>query len=214
MIINHEHPAYIEKRESMHSGGRFNGAYYYSVEICKNIIPHIKTDRNWITVNLPDVGCDHAIVFIHNNMNPYRYDWLRKYEDLILVCGVPETCEKVKHLGQTIYLPLSIDVAEVARHKKPKTKICAFVGRMEKRLGIRFAPYVDFLCNMPREDLLESMAEYENVYAVGRCALEAKVLECNVLPYDNRYPDPEFWKVMDNSDAIKILQRELDIIDS
>ena len=57
------------------------------------------------------------------------------------------------------------------------------------------------------------MAEYRRVYAVGRCAIEAKCLGCEVLPFDPRYPDPELWQVLDNKDAAAILQKELEKID-
>ena len=57
------------------------------------------------------------------------------------------------------------------------------------------------------------MAEYEQIYAVGRTAIEAKILGCEVLPYDVRYPDPRMWKVIDNKDAAKLLQKKLDVID-
>ena len=51
------------------------------------------------------------------------------------------------------------------------------------------------------------------MYAVGRSAIEAKCLGCRIKPYDKRFPDPRIWKVVDNKDAAKILQRELDKID-
>ena len=54
------------------------------------------------------------------------------------------------------------------------------------------------------------MALYKRVYAVGRCALEAKILGCEILPYDSRYPDPSVWVVLDNSEVIPMLQKELD----
>jgi hypothetical protein len=57
------------------------------------------------------------------------------------------------------------------------------------------------------------MAEYKNIYAVGRCALEAKALGCRVKAYDNRFPKVSMWKVVDNLEAAKILQKELDRID-
>ena len=43
--------------------------------------------------------------------------------------------------------------------------------------------------------------------------IEAKVLGCEILPYDPRFPDPERWKVLDNRDAAVILQKQLDLID-
>ena len=53
MIIDHNHPLYAKKRNNLINGNKYNGAYYYSREIVKNIIPLVKTDRNWITIRLP-----------------------------------------------------------------------------------------------------------------------------------------------------------------
>jgi hypothetical protein len=150
-------------------------------------------------------------VFIHNNLHPENYEWLSKYSDLILVCGIEETMPKVEHLGQPIHLPLSVDVKEVRSHKRKKTKETAFAGRFSKAENI--PEHVDRLSGIPRSVLLDRMAEYKKVYAVGRTAIEAKVLGCEILPYDERFPDPERWKVLDNRDASKILQKELDKID-
>ena len=98
VIIDHNNAVYQAKRDSI-GDGRYNGAYYYSEEIVSKIIPNVDTDRNWVTVNVPGVGADHAIVFIHNNKKPQNYEWLSQYKDLILVCGVPQTVPKVEHLG-------------------------------------------------------------------------------------------------------------------
>lgn len=222
MIFDHTHSWYKVRRES--SGvNRYNGAYYYSCEIVKNIIPRIKTDRNWITVNIPldnrvpqytKCGADHSIVFIHNNLCPDHYDWLSRYHDLILVCGIPETMQKVEHLGKAVYLPLSVDVEEVKSHSKPKTRGTAFVGRRSKRNGVEFPLTVDFIEGIPRDQMLDEMAKYKRVYAVGRTAIEAKVLGCEVLPYDPRFPDTDRWKVLDNRDASVILQRMINEIDA
>lgn len=210
MIIDHDHPHYHLKWDNA-GPNKHNGAYYYSQEICKNIIPRVKTDYNWVTVNIEGAACDHAIVFIHNNLCPKRYAWLENYKDLVLVCGVEETMAKVAHLGQPIYLPLSVDVEEVSRYRTEKTKDTAFVGRPAKRnyTGVDLPLGIEFLENLPRTKLLAAMAEYRNVYAVGRCAIEAKVLGCQVKAYDPRFPDPGRWKVLDNKDAAKILQKEL-----
>ena len=214
MIIDHNHPRYRQKwiaaRKNQH-----NGAFYYSKEIVKHIIPNIDTERNWITVNVQGVGCDHAVVFIHNNLHPENYEWLKLfgYKDLILVCGIPETVEKVAHLGKAIYLPISVDVDYVKQFETEKTKEVAFVGRPAKRRGINLPDDIDIIEGLPREQLLKAMAEYKSVYAVGRCAIEAKILGCEVLPYDPRFPDPDRWAVIDNSEAVRILQQKLDEID-
>lgn len=213
MIVSHEHEKYKERWEKSRLN-RFNGAYYYSIEIVKNIIPNVKTDRNWVTINVPNVCYDHSIVFIHNNKQPETYNWLKDYKDLVLVCGVPQTVEKVKHLAEhVVYVPLSVDVEEVAQYRKAKTKYSAFVGRANKLGGLHFDYPVDIISGMPREQILEAMAEYEVVYAVGRCAIEAKILGCRVEAYDFRYPDPSIWQVLDNKVAAQLLQVELDKID-
>lgn len=221
MIIDHNHPDYRRRWQNA-GAGAFNGAFYYSKEIVKNIIPYVETDRHWMTINIPEknrvpqfdsYGADHMIVFIHNNLHPENYDWLARYNDLVLVCGIPETCEKVAHLGKAIYLPLSIDVANVQSYMRPKTKEVAFVGRSCKRSGIVFPPNVDFIEGLPRTKLLERMAEYKEIYAVGRTAIEAKALGCKILPYDERFPDVERWQVLDNREASKILQEQLNMID-
>lgn len=213
MIYDHNAKTY-RARWKLLGDNKFNGAYYYSQEIVNNIIPLVETDRPWVTINAPAQCADRAIVFIHDNLTPEEiYGWMGRYEDLILVCGVPETCERVKHLGTPIYLPLSIDVEEVKQYKvKKKTKKAAFVGRKAKRT-YKLPDGIDYLEGLPRELLLAEMAKYKKVYAVGRCALEAKVLGCEVLPYDDRFPDPEIWQVLDNNDAAKILQEKLDEID-
>lgn len=208
MIIDHTHPIYQAAWDE--TAQKYNGAYYYSIEIVKYFIPAIKTDRSWVTVNVPGIGADHAIVFIHNNKMALKvYDWLRRYDDLILVCGIPETCEKVKEYGTPIYLPLSVNVDEVSQYRCEKDRDTAFAGRRVKRAGVPLEG-IDFLENIPREQLLAEMAHYQKIYAVGRTAVEALVLGCEILPYDKRFPDPSIWKVVDTKDAINILQRELD----
>lgn len=211
-IISHTHSKY---RQRWQNAGRnkFNGAYYYSQEIVSNIIPNVDTDRNWITVNLPGVGCDHSIVFVHNNLHPENYDWLKRYKDIVLVCGIPETVEKVKHLGRAIYIPLSIDVDYVKRFRTEKTKGAAFAGRPSKRRDIKIPDGVDILEGLPRKNLLAEMAKYDTIYAVGRTAIEAKCLKCKLKAYDPRFPKVSRWKVIDNKEAAKILQAELDKID-
>ena len=213
MIIDHNHIEYQRKWE-LAGRNKYNGAYYYSQEIVKNIIPEIETDRNWITVNLRGIGCDHSIVFIHNNKRPENYEWLRQYKDLVLVCGIPETVEKVQHIGKAIYLPLSVDVEHVKQFRvKEKTKGTAFVGRPAKRRDVELPEDIDILENMERDKLLQAVAEYDTIYAVGRCAIEAKILGCKLKAYDERFPKVSRWKVLDNKDAVKILQDQLDQID-
>ena len=210
-MVDHDNRRYRQKWERC-GKNRFNGAFFYSKEIVKNIIPRVDTDRAWITVNMPGVGCDHSIVFVHNNLHPENYEWLTQYKDVVLVCGIPETCDKVAHIGTPIYLPLSIDVLDVKRYRRPRIKGVAFAGRPSKK-NSKVPADVDCLEGMPRTKLLARMAEYRQVYAVGRTAIEAKVLGCEVLPYDDRFPDPSRWKVLDNTEAAVMLQYELDKID-
>lgn len=211
MIVSHEHPLYQGKNNP---AMRQNGAYYYSCEIVKNIIPNVKTDRNWVTIYVPSVAANHSVYFIHNNKNPAMYEYLSWYKDKILVCGIPETCEKVSRYGRAIYLPLSVDVEYVKQFRTDEKKInVAFVGRRAKREGIIFPKGTVFIEGENRPDLLRMMAKCKKVFAVGRTAIEARILGCEVLPYDPRFPDPSIWQVLDNRDAAKILQAKIDEID-
>ena len=218
MILDHTEPNYVKKRNSLTGGNKFNGAYYYSREIVKNIIPHVKTDRNWVTVRLADIPIpEHSIVFIHNNRNPNYYEFLREYKDLILVCGLERTVENMQYFGKAIYLPLSIDVEYVKRFRvEEKTKEMAFAGRLIKISKMYHAPVpkeCDILTNMSQHRLLQAMADYKKVYCTGRTALQAKVLGCEIGVHDPNFPDPRIWKVIDNRDAAKMLQDILNEID-
>lgn len=216
MIVSVDNPKY-RLVLGMLGGSRYNGAYYYAKEIEANIIPNVRTDRNWMLVNVEGEGFDHSIVFVHNNLHPEIYRWLGRLDDLVLVCGVPETCRAMGEYGEAVYLPLSVDVPFVESFKREKDRGTAYVGRSSKRCGEgvsrAFPRGVDLIEDMPRERLLSEMARYERVYAVGRCAVEAKVLGCEVLPYDPRYPDPSVWEVLDNREAAGMLEKALEGID-
>lgn len=216
MIVSVDNPRYRLVLDML-GGSRYNGAYYYAREIEANIIPNVPTDRSWMLVNVEGEGCDHSIVFVHNNLHPEIYAWLGRFDDLVLVCGVPETCAAMSAYGRAVHLPLSVDVPYVESFRRDKDRGTAYVGRASKRMGegasIMFPRGTDHIEDMPREMLLSEMARYERVYAVGRCAIEAKVLGCEVLPYDPRFPDPSVWKVLDNRDAARMLARELEAID-
>lgn len=213
IIIDHNNLMYLKKWQYGREH-RFNGAFYYSREIVKNIIPNVKTTRNWITINAGGMPIHHSIVFVHDNLKPQRsLQWLASGRDLIMVCGVESTMDKVKRYGIPVFLPLSVDVEYVKQFNTKKTKDTAYVGRKGKPGTEELPSDIDYISGMKREDLLKEMAKYKKVYAVGRCAIEAKILGCKVLPYDRRFPDPSVWKILDNKDAAKMLQLELDKID-
>lgn len=219
MIIDHTHPLYARKRNAMSKDGKYNGAYYYSKEIVKNIIPNVKTDRNWVTIRLSEMKDhpDHSIIFIHNNRNPNYYKYLRDFQDCILVCSLPKTKENMQFFGKAIYLPLSVDVESVKKYRvKRKTKEVAYAGRQLKLNypNNRVPKDVDILSGMPQSSLLREMAKYKTIYASGRTAIQAKILGCEVLPHETNYPDSKVWKILDNKEAAKMLQLMLDEIDT
>ena len=74
-------------------------------------------------------------------------------------------------------------------------------------------PGIDYVSGLERNLLLQKLAYYKEAYAVGRTAIEAKILGLNILPFDPRYPNPNIWQPLDNKDAAKMLQKELDKID-
>ena len=90
-----------------------------------------------------------------------------------------------------------------------KTKGKAYAGRSDKYASGN-ARECDRLSDLPHDELLRRMAEYKYIYAVGRTAIEAKILGCTILKYDPRFPDTTRWKIIDSMEAVKILQEELD----
>lgn len=203
MILGADSPEYRAIWDAM-GGHRWNGAYYYALEIEENIIPLVRTERPWVLLEA-GVCWDGSIVFVHDNLHPERYDWMRRYEDLVMVCGVPDTVPKVSYLGKAVYLPLSVDVPYVQGFIRSRRRGTCYAGRANKP-SCDLPANVDRIGGVPREEFLKRLARHRYAYAVGRSAIEAKVLGLEVLPYDPRYPDPDVWQVLDNRDAAEILE--------
>lgn len=204
------------------TGGKHNGAYYYAKEIEENIIPLVKTDRNWDLLGMKFTQhYSHSIVFIHHCLDWDRvYPWLAKLKDPILVVSTYPTLEWAQSKGyKAIFLPLSVDVEYVKKFSTKKTKNACYAGNrwaFKKEQEDKHLPKdLDFPpVDLERDELLRFMAPYKKCYAIGRCAIEAMVLGCKIMPFlMDRYPDPKYWKILDNRDAAKILQSELDKID-
>lgn len=213
LIISHEHPEY-RKARSLIGKDKWNGAYYYSIEICENIIPLVKTDRPWITINVKDrrLGRDRAIVFVHNHKQcPQTYDWLAGYKDLVFVCSEKADMPKLEYLGTPVFLPLSVDTGYVEQFRSKKIKDVAFAGRPERAREYRLPDGIDCFGHLPREEFLAELAKYRQIYAVDRVAIEAKVLGCEVLMPESVQ---DHWPVLDNKDAAKLLQEKLNEIDA
>lgn len=216
MIFDHNTHEYMTRFGGL-GKNKHNGAYYYSKEIVENIIPKIDTDYNWVTVSIPGRCYNHSIVFIHNNDHPEKYRWLSHYKDLILVCSMQSTLEKIKEIlpqHKAIFLPMSIDVGYVMQFKAKRKHGKCYAGRLDKleNEGVKIPKLCKILGDMPREDLLKQMAKFKKVYASERTAIEARALGCEIGVYDPRYQDLEQWQVIDNSEAAVMLQDELDKI--
>lgn len=215
-MITHLHPEYIALRKEI-GKGKYNGCYYYSREIVKNIIPRVKTWRDWNTVGRDFEGMhDGMIVFLHDNSTPWNYEWLRKYKDLVLICSSDYTARSVCYSGRIIMLPMNIDTKYVAQFKRRHTKGTCFVGNkwVLDNTNNDLTDIVDeYFSGLSRRKLLQAMAPFKTVYAQDRCALEAKVLGCKLGHLDTRYSVDNVGYVLDNRDAAKILQRELDKLD-
>lgn len=219
-IIGVDNRNYIAYRKAFPEG-RYNGAYYYAKEIEENIIPLVKTDRNWDCLGMRQTPhFDHSIIFLHHNLNfDQVYKWLKKYKDIVLVASSKITYKAAQDAGyKVIYLPLSVDVEYVRQFKTKKTKRACYAGNRWKFKDTDLAKYVpgyvDYPpANLPREELLKFMAPYKECYAIGRCAIEAKILGCKIKKCDSRYPDVRYWKIVDNRNAAKKLQNELNKID-
>lgn len=197
-----------------------NGALIYSMNIVKNIIPRVKTKRNWITIDCRQ-ACDDAIVFIHSNVDFDRYEYLRKYKNLVLVASQNYTVQELRKrkLGDhVIYLPLSVDKKELLKYKITKPHYrggTCYAGRPDKPYveGLRLHKNIDMLCGITHPDMLRRLNNYQYCYAVGITAIEAKFMGCTLLPFDKRYPDTKVWQVIDGKEAAEILQKKLDKID-
>lgn len=194
-----------------------NGAYWYSKELLENIVPKIKTDRNWVLINVDNQCKNHSIVFIHNNAHPESYYWLKDYEDLILICSQIKTLEIMISMFpqfHVVYIPLSIDTNYVSKFKvKRKTKEVAYFGREVKCPDeIKNNPNIDKIFGKDREKILKEVAKYKKVYAIGRCALEAKCLNCKVISHKGEYINTKF-DLLDNKEVIPLIQRICDEID-
>lgn len=219
MIIDHTHPGYVKLRKSI-GQGKYNGCYYYSKEIVENIIPRVRTWRDWNTVGRDLDGMhDGMIVFLHDNSTPWNYEWLHKYKDLVLICSSKYTMDSVIYSGHTVLLPMSIDTEYVKRFRvAKKTKGTCFVGNRWVKdnmtdPGVLAADKVDFFSGFRREKLLKEVAKYRRAYAIDRCAQEVQVLGCELLPIDTRYHCDEVGRVLDNREAAVMLQNALDKID-
>jgi len=212
MIFSHESPEYVE---SLRTRNHNSGAYWYSVEIVEHFVPAVKTDRNWVTIGFNGKCYDHSVVFAHSNLYPDVYEYLAPFDDLVLVCSWPQQMDAVKRWGKPVFLPMSVDVSYVEQFRREKDRGVCFAGRMEKCTdALRYTPGLDFVAEMERDKFLAELARYEKVYAIDRVAIEAKVLGCEVLPYDRRFPDPDFWQVLDSRDAARMLQGILDEVDA
>lgn len=212
-INNRDYQAY----RKAYSKGSFNGAYFYAKEIEENIIPLVNTDYNWDLLGMRMTEhMDHSLIFIHHNVEwDSTYSWLHEYKDIILVCSSWKTYAWATGSGyKAIFLPLSIDVDYVKQFKRKKKFGACYAGNKWKFKTDDLAKYVPAgvdcpPADMPREELLKFIAPYKQCYAIGRCAIEARVLGCEILKCDSRY-EPEDFQVLDNKEAASILQRELD----
>lgn len=215
-VIDHTHPESVRLQRWL-GKNRYNGAYYYSVEIGKYFIPTIETDRNWITVSAGDEGMDHSIVFVHEtlkgDLSYTKYEHLFGFGDMVYVVCIPGMVGQFSRFGKTVYLPLSVDVRYVERFRREKDRDTAFAGRDEWRQGISFPDGTDILGMCPRDELLSEMARYRTVYAECRTAIEAKILGCDVVRYHPLFKDAPDWEILDSRDAARMLQRMLDEID-
>lgn len=215
MNITTNHKGYKEARKAT-GQSKYNGAYYYAKEIEKNIMPRVKTWREWNTVGRDLDGMhDSMIVFLHDNSTCWHYEWLHKYHDLVLVCSSQYTADSVKYSGNVILLPMSVDTEYVKKFRTEKTKDVCFVGNIwvKNNLQHDIDGEVDFFSGLPREELLKELAKYKYAYAIDRCAIEAKVLGCELLPTETRYHVDNVGEVLDNKEASVILQAKLDEID-
>jgi hypothetical protein len=211
IIYDHTHIQFKQERQKLKTG-KYNGAYYYSKELVKNIIPFIKTDYNWITSNVTEnIVLNHTIVICHDNCMPEStYAKYRNFEDIIFICSSFQTARAVEIHGNPIYIPMSIDAQYVSKFKTKKTKKEAFAGNVWGFKKGYLPENVDIITELPREQFLKEMAKYEKIYATGRTRLEAVCLGCETefMKFPRSYEEES--DLYDNKDVIKLIQNEID----
>jgi len=219
LFITTEDTNYKKLHDSLGSA-KHNGLYYYAKIIEKYIIPNVETDRPWNTIGIKSCGGkDRMIIFVHNNIQPEKYAWVRRFDDVVIVSSQKKVAERMKLYGHSIYLPLSIKVSDLDQYKvKKKDQDMCYMGNPWAFKKNDIAKYVPARAHrfgdMPREELLPIIAHYKIVYATGLCALEARALGCEVRNCSSRVDDiDDMFPLVDVSDAVKMLQKALDKID-
>lgn len=218
IIQDHTTKEYLIAQSKL-SAGKFNGAYFYSKEIVESFIPNINTTYNWQTIN-HQTAPEHCIVFVHSNNALERYDYLLKYNDVILVCSTHNSLNQLKRKGhkKVIYVPLSIDTDYLDNFKNDNEKNgtiatgnqWAFTNETKKFF---IKNNIKHYHDIPREQLLTLMSNAETIYAIGRTAMEAIYLGANVIQPDKEYPVEKYTTYYKQEDAIRILQQEIDKYD-
>lgn len=219
IIVKSDDVNYLRAWEML-SSGKYNGAYYYSQDIENYIIPNIKTDR---PINLIGTlacgGEDSMVVFVHHYLNVReKYSWLRRYNDIIIVSSDYDADKELLRYGRVIHLPLSVNVSEIAKHRKKPTQKACFYGNQwgfrRKEISELVPPEVPRFGEMPREVAWDVVSDYADCYAIGLCAMEAQVLGCHIKTSRYRYPEPEkSFPILDCECAAKLLQEALDMLE-
>ena len=79
-----------------------------------------------------------------------------------------------------------VDVKSVEKYKTLyKSKDAAFAGRLNK-MTKRLPSNIDILSGIPQSKLLVEMSRYQKIYAVGRTAIQARILGCEIGVYDEK----------------------------
>lgn len=216
IIQDHNTEEYKQRYDSI-TTGKHNGAYYYSKEIIENFIPNIITDYNWQTI-YHNKAPEHCIVFVHSNNNLALYNYLLQYDDVILVCSTKHSQEQLLLKGhkQVIYVPLSIDVEYLSKFKSETKRGTIACGNVWAFTAVTKTYFIQnkipHYHDLERDELLTKMGNTKTVYAIGRCAMEAIYLGANVIQPDKEYPVEKYDTYYTQTDAIRIMQEQLDIL--
>ena len=98
MIFNHECKPFKAIEKLLADKKIQNESVYLSTQI----IPKIKTDRSWVTINLSPLCEDKAIVFVNSSNIAY----LKNYKDLILIYKDDTRTKELEQYGKVIILDI------------------------------------------------------------------------------------------------------------
>lgn len=187
-IIGTKRPEFL-KWQLQNPKAKYNGSYFYALELENIILPQIASDKvvNTVGTTIYEELPRGTVIVAHSS-----YEVLRVYRDYLgkgytWVCSFPNLRDDFANAGEnTALIPMSVDLSKLEKYRGiEKTKDTAFMGNVWKYKTNYFSENVmgkvDVISGIPREEALRIMASYKKVICEARCAIEAQYLGCEII---------------------------------